>query len=527
MELAGEPPFGFRPIQHIEGVPSDPPRMLALDGQQRLTTLAHAFCVDQSSPNDYFFNLRKLHVAGKTPESINLEDEGVIEILRKNQNRSVESALLGEARLAAHLIFDSATRRPLLSKLKDKEREAGHQAFVAFLDTKLDDYLDVFETYRFPAVVISDKASLEVVSTIFTEINTQQQTLTSFDLCVAKFFSQSSGSYRLRDDLRDTIESDPSLNIVDGDGTNFLQTIALLSPGVDNKKAGLADNLKYSDVQSHRNTAFETLRLASSELQAGAKIESLKEVPYDSLIPPLAASLVNAPTRVADKASMQRRITQWVLAAGFKRRYTEGTDVTQREDISSTGPWAVGKSDDVPAFVTEPWIITDEVLSTSANSSRGKAMMLCLRLNDWKDPMLNQDAVDSHHVFPAAYLRSMDYTTQEANRFLNRTWLSKSTNQSIGSKKPSEYITQNLIPSIASRENLNPMEARTALMKVFEGHLIDHDAFAALEADDYESFLNARAEALGRFLHSKYSLNYAMGDSGREDEPIDEGDDDE
>lgn len=80
LEVDGEPPFGYRPIQHLAIPPNSSgieiaPTYLALDGQQRLTSLSHALIRRQASPNDYFLDLRKLHELGKGPESVNLEED--------------------------------------------------------------------------------------------------------------------------------------------------------------------------------------------------------------------------------------------------------------------------------------------------------------------------------------------------------------------------------------------------------------------------------------------------------------------
>ncbi len=231
-------------------------------------------------------------------------------------------------------------------------------------------------------MIIKKNASLEVVSTIFTEINTQAQKLAAFDLSVAKFYRQSQGTYSLRTELAVAKAQEPNLTLVDRDGSNFLQSVALLA-GKGNKKAALPENLDYPDLQTHGTNAFKGLGVASNVLQATAKIQAWDELPYDAMVPPLALAMLDYPTTVRARPPFQERVAKWVIAGALKRRYTEGTDVVQNEDKCDVVPWVLGREVDgqpaePPAFVVEPWAVNMEVRNGSASSSRGKALTLAL-----------------------------------------------------------------------------------------------------------------------------------------------------
>ena len=64
------------------------------------------------------------------------------------------------------------------------------------------------------------------------------------------------------------------------------------------------------------------------------------------------------------------------------------------------------------------------------------------------------------------------------NSIVNRTLISSQTNRRISRRDPSDYI-----------EKLVPPERKEEIMA---SHYIDADALSAMEADQYETFLDAR-----------------------------------
>lgn len=107
-------------------------------------------------------------------------------------------------------------------------------------------------------------------------------------------------------------------------------------------------------------------------------------------------------------------------------------------------------------------------------------------------------------------------------------WRSKSTNRSIGSRAPSDYIPNILVPGLAAKFQVTPAEAQERLREILRGHFIDDLAFEALVSDRYEEFIAARALAFGRFIESRFGIPYAtFGTDPDPDAPIDEASDDD
>jgi len=90
--------------------------------------------------------------------------------------------------------------------------------------------------------------------------------------------------------------------------------------------------------------------------------------------------------------------------------------------------------------------------------------------------------VDVHHIFPKAYLATMD-PKLEADVIANATFLTPATNQSIGKRKPSDYLLE-------MKQNLIDVPT------LMRSHLVSEEALEALHRDDFSAFIKARSATI-------------------------------
>jgi hypothetical protein len=90
--------------------------------------------------------------------------------------------------------------------------------------------------------------------------------------------------------------------------------------------------------------------------------------------------------------------------------------------------------------------------------------------------------VDVHHIFPKAYLATID-PKLDADVIANATFLTPITNQSIGKRKPSDYLAE-------MKGNL------INVPELMRSHLVSAEALDALYRDDYLSFIEARSATI-------------------------------
>ena len=203
---------------------------------------------------------------------------------------------------------------------KNLELDPAEAGYAQFIDLDLFNYVEAIGNYEFPIVFLSADLDIEAVANIFTKINTTGLKLSAFDLCVATLYPT---GIRLREKLDLARERDGITN-VDDDGTNILQTVALLA-GKPPKKAALPKTIGREQIDGHWDRAISGL-LRAAERLSEVGIVAMKDVPYDALVPPLGAVLetVPTPTTPPDKARESRLVGRWVLQSAFQQRYNEG-----------------------------------------------------------------------------------------------------------------------------------------------------------------------------------------------------------
>ena len=506
MEVDENPQLAFRPIKHI-AVKNSKPKTLVLDGQQRVTSVVYTFSEVHKNKKKTFLNIRNLFLSKLEPAGIDLLENKIIEI-KDFQKTDYISLLEKEDLLPCSCIFNSKNKADLLGKYKTYLRTKGksENTFLYFLD-RLEPFFERFLTYRFPSIDIFADADLDVVSTIFTKLNTQGQPLTAFDLCLAKYFKQSGGIFQLKTFIDDQKEKDPKLELVDDDGMNFLQAIALHA-NVEHRKSSLVKYLEFKHIQDHKVDVLQAFKEMSRFFQEVLKCDRIKDIPYDTTIPPLSIVFKKWSKQPVKKRSLiQSKIVKWIIVSGLKKWYTEGTDEKQKEDIKTTIPYILGTIPKEPLDLSEPWTLNHEFIKSSSGS-RKTVLIRILKLNSAADFISGNDPNEIHHIFPKKYLKGKKTNAELINSVLNLTLISKSTNVSIGGKSPSDYIFNDIIPNLCKQYRLKSKLAEKKLKDILQKHFIDETTYQKLVSDDYDGFLKARGRAFGDFLAREYNIKF-------------------
>jgi hypothetical protein len=508
MHVDSNPQLAFRPVKYFK-TENEAPKLLVLDGQQRVTSLAYTFSEKHNKDTRAFFDIRKMFLSNLNPSDIDLLENQIIQIKKSSADLSSLIQNLEKADLLpCSCIYNSKLKADLLEKYRTFLRKKGksENTFLHFLD-RLDTYFEQFLNYRFPSINIYADADLDVVSTIFTKLNTQGQRLSAFDLCLAKYFKESGGKWQLKKFLEEEKEADSRIELVDDDGTSFLQAIALVA-GVEHKKASLVKHLSYKHIQDHKEDILGSFKEMGRFFQEVLKCKDIGDIPYDTTIPPLSLVFKNwSKIPVKKRSQIQARIVKWIIVSGLKKWYTEGTDEKQREDKKTTIPYVLGEVSKEPLGISEPWILDSEFIKSSSGSRR-TVLIRILRMNSVSDFISGNDPNEVHHIFPKKYLKNTKTDSELTNSILNLTLISKSTNASIGGKSPSEYLRKDIIPTLMKNHKEKKDASDKRLRHIMEKHFIDAEAYKKLIADDYIGFLRARARAFGEHLKKNYGINF-------------------
>jgi hypothetical protein len=180
-----------------------------------------------------------------------------------------------------------------------------------------------------------------------------------------------------------------------------------------------------------------------------------------------------------DKGTMRQAVAEFFFMAALTGRYTNSPETRFEADLAqirgiSSGEEYLAKLREVASTVLTPdyWEITlPSALATSASRSPSLfayqaalikldalALYSPIKLSSLVDPAINgsKAALEQHHLFPRAYLNSLDITdTSKVNQIANFAPVEWPDNIKIGAKPPSEYVPPldaNL--SAADREQL-------------------------------------------------------------------------
>ena len=103
------------------------------------------------------------------------------------------------------------------------------------------------------------------------------------------------------------------------------------------------------------------------------------------------------------------------------------------------------------------------------------------------------EAVDIHHIFPAAWCEEKKIDARVYDTVINKTPLSYRTNRIIGGVAPSKYLHKLEQGRTKAGHVEEPPIERATLDSFLKTHCIPVDA---LRADRFEDFMNARQAAL-------------------------------
>jgi hypothetical protein len=206
---------------------------------------------------------------------------------------------------------------------------------------------------------------------------------------------------------------------------------------------------------------------------------------------PLATLLIYIDEKLLAKDAFDK-IDKWYWISIFSERYAGAVDTSIHQDYNDLIDW-FSDSTKAPRALREAEGAFKELDSTIYNvKSRGSATfrgVICLlvtrgALDFHTGQPIELSKADIDHIFPKSKFGKHKFI----DSILNKTLLSKETNELIKrAQKPSEYVKEFL-------KGHNNDEKK--LMETLSSHLVDEEAYCAMINDDFESFINARKNAI-------------------------------
>ncbi len=514
LKTANDQGVRFKP-KPIEGTDIDAaaePKLLLLDGQQRLTSLTQALSgtgvVATKDSRGKLMDRRYYIDIATALEGPDRIDEAVFSlpgdgIERENFGRDIVRDLSTEERerdagcFPFRLLID-----PMLAAMW-LTAQPGNGLFTQFLAT----IVQKAQAYSIPAIELDESTTKAAVTTVFEKVNIGGLPLNVFELLTATFagdgsyYAKHGVDFRLNDDWQRTraqFAQHPVLAAVEN--THFLQAVSLLATLRRNR---LSDAAKPPAVSARREDLLkltladylewvEPLRVAfawAATFLADQYIFEDKFLPYPTQLVPLAAIKVVLGSD-ADLHGVRTRLSQWYWCGILGELYGGSTETQFARDVDQVPGWALGKETQVPRTVHDANFVQSRLLSlTTRRAAAYKgiySLVLAKGARDWMyDKALDKVqyvnlAVDIHHIFPYQWCLENGIDPARRDSIVNKTAIAASTNRAIGGVAPSKYLDV-----IEKKAQISSVDLNSLL----ETHAVSAEA---LRADNFNAHFDHR-----------------------------------
>jgi len=508
-DAQGDPELGVQPIKGVfKGEKELKKDLVILDGQQRITSLFYAICAPNNGSFDDQSYWDDTRISKDHPLHFYINFGAFLK-----DPKSSEIIRLSSKRLSNEECFKS-----ILFPLYELERHGAWLAdFGRFLRShsqnidKIDEIKEairkklyyILMEYEIPYISLPKSMGINQVTEIFEQLNTKGKPLSVFDLLVARLFQH---DIKLKDLWDETRGKYPSVKryskTVEKINIYILQAISLFyhesssaqrSDILDIYKNIYAKKLEYHfedhwfEFSSYVNKALEKLE----NLRDGFGVKSEREVPFEPMIPVLAA-LLKVIDNEENRADCYKKLDKWYWSAVFTNAYSQAADTQMTTDFKDVREWFKDDSK-VPKTVSN--MITDihklNLLPIQSKwNSKYRGVMSLIALEGAKDfdtdqALENARENDKDHIFPKSGFGLHD----NIDSVLNMTWMSDSTNRYIKTfKKPSVYFTEFVSKKYSGEKG--------TFIEILRTHLINDAAINFLLNDKFEEFLYEREKAI-------------------------------
>ena len=457
---------------------------LVLDGQQRLTSLYQAFY--GVGEHRYYLDL------GKLKEGADFEDAIFHKRASTKWAKSLENFALQAKELYLPLsVLKGGAGGFLQWILKvTNPMPAAERTLTLDVLTRLNDtWIKTIDDYHFPVVTLSEHTEPDALCTIFETLNRTGVKLSVFELLTARFWPQ---NIKLRALWEKALADHPLIADFEVDPYYILQGISLASRKSPSCKRSAVLNMDASDITNWWDRVVAGLVAGIEILRDDCKVMRPKWLPYQTMLPPLAAILARAgKPKAAEVGAQREKLKRWFWCAVFGQIYESAANSKSAKDVVEIVPWLTGGTppDSVASFRFDPKALRDVTPHQRAVYRGAICVILGGGTRDFHTQsvitgkLMADEGIDDHHVFPAAFLERGGFAVARIRDcVLNRTLIDRTTNQMISDRAPSDYLA----------------EMRNTLGFPFKDVLASHglptEANSPLLRDDYEAFLALRQE---------------------------------
>ncbi|MBT1607149.1 DUF262 domain-containing protein [Curtobacterium flaccumfaciens] len=279
---------------------------IVLDGQQRLTSLYHAL-----------YGRGELRYFLKIDTSADYADVSVIDELLVSHTEETWSALATPEMMRANRLIPLTALASADDFYEWRDRLEGDESESAWLTALYRNNFAHLAKFRVPAVVVDSRIAPAAIARVFQRVNQGGMKLGSFDLMVAKTYSD---TFNLRAAWEKSKVDHPALNKhLQDDGLPILSVLALRESG-DVRQSAVLD-LQEKAVSDYWADAAKYYAAAIEFVEEEFGVLRSEWLPYGQMLTVLAAVSYER-----DLTGMRDLIARWFWKTGFEHRYDSASN---------------------------------------------------------------------------------------------------------------------------------------------------------------------------------------------------------
>lgn len=484
-------------------------KLLLLDGQQRLTSLAAVVrgkpvtVRGRRRPIELLFNLEhpeELCVVTEVEEDGRDTDEDPE--LELDAPDSTEDEL---QRRFDQMAFVVATRKleqlPQWVKVSEVFSTDSDAPFLkragvsGFEDPRYEKYsrrlarLRGVRKYSYRMDVLERSMGYDEVTEIFVRVNSLGAKLRSSDLALAQITARWRGALKIFQAFQEQCDA---LGFELDLGLHLRNLVAMAT---GQSRFLTVASLPLEQLQESWKDCVKGMEFAINFMRSNTAIESPALLSSPFIL--VALGCYGHKRNYQLSAEEAARVRFWALLANAKGRYSRGSSETLLDqDLAILRQGGADELiDRLRQQVGRLDIAPDELEGRNQRSALFKTMFLAFRdagAKDWRSNLAialdhsgSQHRLQFHHIFPKALLRRSGFTAREADDIANLAFIGGKTNRSISDKPPAEYL---------------PQLAQSSGQDLFAAQCIPTDA-ALLVPEAYKQFLAERRKLISRRLN--------------------------
>lgn len=488
--------------------PTTSQKLLLLDGQQRVTSLAAilsgepVYVRGRKRPIDILFNLE--HPDGPPIEIMEVEENDFsADVEDIEDEETAERDIQEEMRKRTFVVASRALQNdplwvPVSDIFKKTDKEILKPIGITSDDEKWDKYSDRLQKIRkiadYPYVmqVLEKNMTYEEVTEIFIRVNSLGIKLRGSDLALAQITSRWKGFINLIEDFAGKFNDNENYIIETGLPVRMLVVFA-----THQSRFRTVGKISKDKLEESWKVAKDGLDYAINFLRENAGIDNLSLLSSPFLLIPIAVYWIQKKNEVLTQEE-EYKLLHWFYLAHMRGHYSMGSSESILE--ADLGILFKGKTLD---DLTEQLLLHVKKFTVDSNDLFGRGirspfftmLYFVLKQNDakdwWSGLKLSERHIGSahtiqfHHIFPKSLLKDK-YDKKEINEIANMAFIGGKTNRQITNKEPINYLEKEVVAK----------RGEEALIS----QLIPLDK-KMWEIDNYQEFLIYRRKAIADVIN--------------------------